>query len=89
LGGCTTRPPSPNATTPIFIVRGLFFTKSNANDFAASILVGSTSSAAMLAETSKVNMTTPSSRGTGSVTSGRAAATSRTTSPSKKSTAGR
>ena len=52
--------------------------------FATSILVGSTSSAAMLPDTSKVSKTVPSMRGSGKVSCGRAEATAKSAMPTRK-----
>ena len=62
-GGCTTSPLSPKATTPIFALPGRRSTSAFATSLAASILVGSTSSAAILDDTSSASMTVPSIRG--------------------------
>ena len=55
-----------------------------AASLAASILVGSTSSAAMLDDTSNASTTVPSILGTGSVSCGRAEATASRATPIKK-----
>ena len=77
VGVCTISPPSPKATMPILADAGRRSTMAFAANLAASILVGSTSSAAMLDDTSNARTTIPSSRGTGSVSCGRAEATAR------------
>ena len=77
VGACTTSPPSPKATTPILASPGRRSTRVFAASLAASILVGSTSSAAMLDDTSIASTTVPSMRGTGSVSCGRAEARAR------------
>ena len=75
VGGCTTSPPSPNATTPTLAWSGRRSISVLAASLATSIRVGSTSSAAMLDDTSSASMTVPSWRGTGNVSCGRAVAT--------------
>ena len=81
VGGCTTSPPSPKATTPILEWPGRRSTRVFATSLAASILVGSTSSAAMLDDTSSASITVPSMRGSGSVNWGRAEASARSETP--------
>ena len=84
VGCCTTRPPSPKATTPILALPGRRSTMVFAASLAASILVGSTSSAAILDDTSNASTTVPSTRGNGSVSSGRAEASARTVTAIRK-----
>ena len=88
VGGCTTSPPSPKATTPILEWPGRRSTRVFATSLATSILVGSTSSAAMLDDTSSASMTVPSMRGNGSVSCGRAEATARSATPIRMMTGG-
>ena len=70
LGLSTVTALSPNATTPILIVRGCFSTKARAATLAASIRLGSRSLARMLFETSNARITVPSRSGTGRLTVG-------------------
>ena len=72
LGASVVTAPSPNATTPILIVLGCRSTNAVAASFAASIRVGSRSSARMLFETSKARITVPSRSGNARLTVGRA-----------------
>ena len=63
VGAWTEKPLSLNATTPISTLGGWRSTKRRAAALAASMRVGSMSSAAMLPETSKARITVPSIRG--------------------------
>ena len=63
VGGCVTSPPSLKATTPISTESGWRSTKARAAALAASIRVGSRSSARMLFDTSKARITVPSTWG--------------------------
>ena len=90
LVGCyTIRPPLPKATTPILIVAGCCSTKARAAALAASIRVGSRSSAAMLLETSKARITVPSTRGSETFAWGRASPKSRKINATRKRRKGR
>ena len=79
VGGWVTNPPSLKATTPISTESGWRSTKARAAVLAASIRVGSRSSARMLFDTSKARITVPSRRGSPTLTSGRPKATTKST----------